>query len=237
MQLLKGLYQVGGDLNGITWAGFDAGFDDANAYALDTEGGIVLFDCGCGDTLDQVYRNMRYWGLDPADVRCCFLTHAHLDHAGAAHLLKREGVRLIAHANAAEAMAAGDERCCGYLYHKTFTPCEADLKLQDGDVVDLPGLSVRAHHFPGHTMGCTAYAFDWEGKRVIVSGDVIGTLNVGHFGWSGSIDFNKTAYMESLKRFARMDFDVMLSGHGMSHFYKPRRRVEQVLNEALIQWR
>lgn len=237
MQLLKGLYQVGGDLNGITWAGVDAGFDDANSYALDTGAGIVLFDCGCGDTLDQIFRNMRYWGLDPETIGYCVLTHAHLDHAGAADRLKRSGVKLVAHVNAAAAMAAGDERCCGYLYHKEFVPCDVDVQVQDGDTLELSGVTVRVHHFPGHTMGCTAYAFDWDGKRVVVSGDVIGTLNVGHFGWDGSIDFNKQVYIESLKRFARMDFDVMLSGHGMSHFYKPRRRVEQVLNEALIQWR
>lgn len=237
MQLLKGLYQVGGDLNGITWAGVDAGFDDANSYALDTGAGILLFDCGCGDTLDQIFNNMRYWGLDPADIRYCLLTHAHLDHAGAAHLLKQAGVQIIAHTVTAKAIAAGDEQCCGYLYHKTFTPCEADRQVEDGETLELAGVAVQALHFPGHTLGCTAYAFTHEGKRIIVSGDVIGTLNVGDFGWSGSIDFNKTAYMESLKRFARLDFDVMLSGHGMSHFYKPRRRVEQVLNEALIQWR
>ncbi len=237
MQLLKGLYQVGGDLNGITWAGVDAGFDDANAYALDTGAGILLFDCGCGDTLDQVYDNLCYWGLNPENIRYCLLTHAHLDHAGAAHLLRQSGVRIVAHAHAADAMAAGDERCCGYLYHKTFVPCETDIRVRDGEVLNLSGASIDVLHFPGHTMGCTAYAFTLDGKRVIVSGDVIGTLNVGYFGWDGSIDFDKAVYMESLKRFSRMDFDVMLSGHGMSYFHQPRRRVEEVLNQALIQWR
>ncbi len=237
MQLLRNLYQVGGDLNGITWAGIDAGFDDANTYALDTGKDILLFDCGCGDTLEQICDNMEYWGLEPDRIRYCVLTHAHLDHAGAAHLLKKRGVKLVAHVNAAEAMAAGDERCCGYLYHKVFTPCEVDIEVRDGDVLELLGLSIKALHFPGHTMGCTAYAFSLDGKRIVVSGDVIGTLNVGYFGWDGSIDFNKALYTESLTRFARMDFDVMLSGHGMSYFHKPRRRVEEALNQALIQWR
>lgn len=237
MQVLKGLYQVGGDLNGITWAGVDAGFEDGNTYALDTGNGVLLFDCGCGDTLNQIYDNMRYWGLDPGTIRYCVLTHAHLDHAGAAYLLKRSGVNLVAHVNTAESMAEGDERCCGYLYHKTFTPCAVDMPVRDGDMLKLLDVSIEVLHLPGHTMGCTAYAFTLDGKRIVVSGDVIGTLNVGHFGWDGSIDFNKAVYIESLKRFARMDFDVMLSGHGMSYFHKPRRRVEEVLNEALIQWR
>jgi glyoxylase-like metal-dependent hydrolase (beta-lactamase superfamily II) len=237
MQILKGLYQVGGDLNGITWAGFDAGFDDGNTYALDTGDAILLFDCGCGDTWDQICGNMRYWNLDPARIRCCLLTHSHLDHAGAAHLLKQAGIEIIAHTNTADAVASGDERCCGFVYHKTFVPCEVDRQVHDGEILELYGLSIQVLHFPGHTMGCTAYAFSWEGKGLVVSGDVIGTLNVGDFGWSGSIDFNKPAYMESLRRFARMDFDMMLSGHGLVYFHKPRRRVEQVLNEALIQWR
>ncbi len=237
MQLRQHLYQVGGDLNGITWAGVDAGFDDGNCYLLDTGQGLIMFDCGCGDTFDQIENNIRYWNLSPDDIRYCFLTHAHLDHAGAAFILRERGVTLVAHTVAAEAMAAGDERCCGYLYHKTFTPCEVQQTVKDGDIVDALGLSVEAMHLPGHTMGCTAWWFTHEDKRVVVSGDVIGTLLCGDFGWDGSIDFNKPVYTESLKRFARTDPDIMLSGHGLSHFYKPRRRIEQVLNEALIQWR
>ncbi|MFA7691887.1 MAG: MBL fold metallo-hydrolase [Candidatus Hydrogenedentes bacterium] len=237
MQLLKGLYQVGGDLNGITWAGVDAGFDDANSYALDTGEGIILFDCGCGDTLSQIMRNMQYWGLNPEDVRHCFLTHPHLDHAGGAYFLKRSNVELIAHPYTAAAVASGDERCCGYLYHKTFMPCEVDREVNDGETLSLLGLSIKVHHFPGHTLGCTAYAFEWENKKIIVAGDVIGTLNVGYFGWDGSIDFDKKLYIDSLRRFAKIDHDILLSGHGMSYFYKPRRRVEEVFNEALIQWR
>ena len=76
-----------------------------------------------------------------------------------------------------------------------------------------------------------------EGKRIVVSGDVIGTLKVGDFGWSGSIDFNKPVYIESLRSFAKVDTDIMLPGHGMISFHQPRRRVEQVLNSALMQWR
>ena len=32
MQILRHLYQVGGDMNGITWDGVDAGFNDGNTY-------------------------------------------------------------------------------------------------------------------------------------------------------------------------------------------------------------
>ena len=71
----------------------------------------------------------------------------------------------------------------------------------------------------------------------VFSGDVIGTLGIGDFGWSGSFDFNKEAYMQSLVRFSKVDMDVMLPGHGLTYFHKPRQRVEHVLNKALMLWR
>jgi glyoxylase-like metal-dependent hydrolase (beta-lactamase superfamily II) len=237
MQLLHNLFQVGGDMNGITWAGVDAGYEDANSYLLQTPDGLIMFDCGCGDTLDQIFDNIQYWNLDPEEIKACFLTHAHFDHAGAAHLLKEKGIPLYAHVNTAQAVATGDERCCGYLYHKTFHPCEINHILDDGQTIELCGISIEAMHLPGHSAGCTAYGFLHHGKRLVVSGDLIGTLLAGDFGWSGSIDFDRGVYLQSLQRFAKIDFDVMLPGHGMAYFHKPRRRAEQVLNAALMQWR
>lgn len=237
MQVLRNIYQVGGDLNGVTWAGVDAGYEDGNTYVVERPDGLILFDCGCGDTLDQIFSNMTYWGLSPDDIKACILTHAHLDHAGGAHRLAERGVRLVAHANTAQAVAGGDERCCGYLYHKTFVPCRVDETLEDGQTLDVLGLNIEVMHLPGHSMGCTAYLFEHEDRRIVVSGDVIGTLLDGHFGWSGSIDFDKGVYIASLRRFAKLDSDIMLPGHGMVYFHKPRRRVEEALNEALMQWR
>jgi len=237
MQILKNLYQVSGDQGGLTWTESYSGFDDCNTYVLDTGKGLLLFDCGCGETLGQIFDNMQYWGLNPEDIKYCLITHPHYDHAAAAHLLQERGIPLLAHRNTADAIAAGDERCCGYLYHKTFTPCTVDRELVDGEVLELLDVRIEVMHLPGHSMGCTAYLFTHEDKRVVVSADVIGTLNVGDFGWSGSIDFDKTIYLESLRRFAQVDSDIMLPGHGPIYFHKPRRRVEQVLNVALMEWR
>lgn len=237
MQLLHNLYQVGGDLNGITWAGVDAGYEDGNTYVLKRPDGLILFDCGCGDTMDQIFDNMRYWNLDPDDIKVCLFTHAHFDHAGGAHILKGRGVELCAHGTTAQAMASGDERCCGYLYHKEFTPVATDVIFVDGENIEVLGLSIEVMHVPGHSMGCTAYKFNHEGKRIVVSGDLIGTLLAGNYGWSGSIDFDRSVYLESLQKFAKVDSDIMLPGHGMVYFHEPRRRAEQVLNVALMEWR
>ena len=237
MQILRGLYQVGGDLNGVTFDGHDAAYQDGNTYVLERPEGLILFDSGCGDTMDQIIANMAYWGLSPDDIRYCILTHPHFDHAAGGYLLKQYGVKFIAHTNTAEAVALGDERCCGYLYHKVFTPFEVEQTVEDGDTINVLGLSIDVMHLPGHSMGCTAYFFNHEGRRICISGDVIGSLLAGHFGWSGSFDFDRQIYLQSLIRFARVDTDLMLPGHGMIYFHKPRRRVEEAMNIALMEWR
>jgi glyoxylase-like metal-dependent hydrolase (beta-lactamase superfamily II) len=86
-------------------------------------------------------------------------------------------------------------------------------------------------------MGCTAYLFSHRGKQLVVSGDVIGTLLDGYHGWSGSIDFNREKYLDSLLKLSKINPDIMLPGHGMVYFYKPRRRIEEALNVALMEWR
>jgi len=237
MQVLRNIYQVSGDLNGLTFDLQGALWNDANSYIIKTSNGLIMFDCGCGDTMDQIFENMRYWGLSPDDIKYCLLTHPHLDHAGGAHILKQRGVKIIAIGDTADAVKKGDERCCGYLYHKEFKSVIVDRVVTDGDTLDLLGYKIEVMHFPGHTMGCTAYGFTHEGKKIVVSGDIIGTLLAGDFGWSGSIDFDKPTYIDSLKRFAGVEMDIMLPGHGLIYFHKPRWRVQEALNSALMEWR
>lgn len=247
MQLLPGLYQVGGSLSGLTGEQVSGPFDDCNVYALDLPAGILLIDCGNGNSWPKIEQNMEQWGLDPKRITTLLLTHSHYDHANAAHLLKDRGVTIVSHPYTAEAVASGDERCCGFLYHQQFVPVYVDRVVEDGEQFCIESASahtgsedaliVHAIHLPGHTQGCTAYSLMWQGRRMLFSGDVIGTLGYGHFGWSGSIDFNREIYLQSLIRMAKLDFDVMLPGHGLCSFVDPKARIEVSLNEALMQWR
>jgi len=48
---------------------------------------------------------------------------------------------------------------------------------------------------------------------------------------------NREKYLESLKKFSKIDTDIMLPGHSLIYFHKPKRRVEEAWNLALIEWR
>ena len=110
MQILKSIYQVGGDLNGITFDGVDAGYNDGNTYIIARPDGLIMFDTGCGDTMEQIFNNMRYWDLDPDDIKYCFLTHPHYDHTAGGSFLKERGVKFISIAETADAVSKGDDR-------------------------------------------------------------------------------------------------------------------------------
>jgi glyoxylase-like metal-dependent hydrolase (beta-lactamase superfamily II) len=67
------------------------------ATALETNDGIALFDTGPDSTFENISAAMRAAGFSPADVRHVFLSHIHLDHAGAAWRFAELGARIHVH--------------------------------------------------------------------------------------------------------------------------------------------
>jgi glyoxylase-like metal-dependent hydrolase (beta-lactamase superfamily II) len=65
--------------------------------ALETDDGIVLFDTGPDSTFENVVTAMRLAGFGPNDVRDVFLSHIHLDHAGAAWRFAEMGAAIHVH--------------------------------------------------------------------------------------------------------------------------------------------
>ncbi|HEY3662395.1 MAG TPA: MBL fold metallo-hydrolase, partial [Chthoniobacterales bacterium] len=67
------------------------------ATALETKEGIALFDTGAEATFENVATAMRAAGFSPNDVRHVFLSHIHLDHAGAAWRFAELGATIHVH--------------------------------------------------------------------------------------------------------------------------------------------
>ncbi len=238
MQIIPDVYLVGSQdcyLTYSDWYSPDCEYVDCNVFAVKLKNEIVLFDSGNGDSIEQIFANMKGWGLDPTSISHCFLTHPHFDHAGGARRLREMGVRIVAHSHCAEAVESGDERTCPYLYHRAFPRCEVDIVLRDEDRLSVEGMAIDVLHTPGHAEGSVVYSFEWRNRKISVTGDLV--AESGSLGWEGSIDFDRVKYIHSLKQALKLHPDMILPGHRRAALSRGFIWIEQAINKAIIQWK
>ena len=151
------------------------------ATALETNDGIALFDTGADSTFENVATAMRAAGFSPDDVRHVFLSHIHLDHAGAAWRLAETGATIHVHSRGARhlidparlmesaARIFGDEmqRLWGEM-----RPISKDqVQVTDDTLTIRAGqFEVRSLATPGHASHHNVY--HWEDN--LFGGDVAG---------------------------------------------------------------
>ncbi|UOQ57088.1 MBL fold metallo-hydrolase [Leucobacter allii] len=88
----------------------------------------------------------------------------------------------------------------------------ADVRLEDGDLLPIPGRRIAAIHTPGHTTGHLALR-DAEGG-VIYTGDHVLPAMTSGLGLGARSETNPVAeYLEGLERIAVFDADEVSPGH------------------------
>ncbi len=151
------------------------------ATALETNDGLSLFDTGPESTFANITTELARIGAQPKDVRHVFLSHIHFDHAGAAWRFAELGATIYVHPRGAPHLIDpkkliesatkifGDhmQRLWG-----TIAPVpEAKVRiLQDGDVVRIHSLGIRAIATPGHASH--HHVYHWDDN--LFGGDVAG---------------------------------------------------------------
>lgn len=148
------------------------------AYLIPHARGAALVECGPGSTLPALTEGLADHGLTPADVTDVLITHIHLDHAGAAGWLARQGARVHVHHVGAphiinpEKLLISAGRIYGDLMDQLWgefvpVPEERINILHDNDEVEIEGLVFRALDTPGHAYHHITYLLD----GVCFSGD------------------------------------------------------------------
>lgn len=185
--------------------------------------GAVLVETGPGSTLPALVEGLRQNGFTPADVTDVLLTHIHLDHAGAAGWLARQGARIHVHPVGAphlldpEKLLASAQRIYGDQMERLwgeFLPVPEDrlIVVQDGDEVEIDGLCFKALDTPGHANHHYAYLF----------GDVCFTGDIGGIRLAGPPhlrlpmpppEFNLELWRQSLARLRQADFARIAPTH------------------------
>jgi glyoxylase-like metal-dependent hydrolase (beta-lactamase superfamily II) len=150
-------------------------------YLIQHPHGAILIESGPGSTLPALQSALRQHGLTPKDVTDVFLTHIHLDHAGAAGWLARQGARIHVHPVGAPHMIQPDKllasaaRIYGDMMENLwgeFLPVPADkiIVMQDGETAEIEGIRIRALDTPGHANHHFAYIYE----KTCFSGDIGG---------------------------------------------------------------
>ena len=130
--------------------------------------------------------------LEETRPTCILITHRHMDHTGALARLKDElNIPIASHVADADSL-----------------PVQAEMLLEDGNIVSFGNVTLDVIHTPGHTRGSVCFLTG----EILLAGDTIFPGGPGKTGTPE--DFNRI--IESLKRsiFVLPDGVIIYPGHG-----------------------
>lgn len=137
-------------------------------YLMPHQDGAILVETGPGSTIPQLIQGLAQYGYLPTDITDVFLTHIHLDHAGAAGWFAHQGARIHVHPNGAihlvnpEKLLASASRVYGAemetLWGRFFSVPEEKINvLADNSWINIAELTIQALDVPGHANHHLAY--------------------------------------------------------------------------------
>ena len=151
------------------------------AYLVPHSSGVVLVECGPGSTLPALQAALAERGYSVRDVTHVLLSHIHLDHAGAAGWLARQGAEIYVHPVGAphllnpEKLLSSAQRIYGdkmdILWGEFLSVPEDRLKVaEDAQEIVVGNLRFLPVNTPGHAEHHYVYLFE----DTCFSGDIGG---------------------------------------------------------------
>jgi len=151
------------------------------AYLIPHSRGGVLVESGPASTIPALITGIQSYGLSVEQITDVFVTHIHLDHAGASGWLARQGARVHVHPQGAphlvdpEKLLASASRLYGDEMHSLwgdFLPVpEAQIRIpQDGEETRIDGLRIKPLDTPGHAY----HHYTYLSHETCFTGDICG---------------------------------------------------------------
>ena len=151
------------------------------AYLIKHSWGLILIECGPGSTLPTLEAALVDKGYTFSDVTHVLLTHIHLDHAGAAGFLARQGAQIFVHSIGAphllnpEKLLASANRIYGdemdTLWGDFLSVPEERLNIVDeANEIEIGKLRFNPIITPGHAEHHIVYLFE----EICFAGDIAG---------------------------------------------------------------
>lgn len=192
---------------------------DTEVYILECEGGLILIDVGFTPTCkDNIKAELDGMGRDWEDVKLILITHAHGDHI--------DNLGEVKELTGAEVMLGE-----GDIYSlKEQTGVDADMGLEDGDVIDACG-GIEVIHVPGHSKG--NLCFYLRRHRLIIAGDTIfGDQHRNLYAPPEKYCEDVELAAKGIKKLLNYDFNKLLLSHGKNLMRGAKKRVEDLVAEC-----
>lgn len=155
------------------------------AFLLTISEGPALIETGPESTYDTLVRRLAELGYAPEEVRHVFVTHIHLDHAGAAWRFAEQGARIYVHPRGAEHLRDPSRlllsawRIFGDNTEELWgkprpIPADSLQLVEDGETVNLGETKIESLETPGHAY----HHHTWRVENSLFTGDV-GGVRIG----------------------------------------------------------
>lgn len=193
------------------------GSQELASYLITTKEGHILINSSFEETVPLIRGAVESLGFKMTDIKYLLASHAHSDHvAGHAKMRELTGAKVVVMEGDDKVIADGGKG--QYLYADSRWPaCPVDRVLKDGDEITLGDAKLIARHTPGHTRGCTTWAWKEtaEGKQLNVV--VIGSPNVNPgYRLVDNADYPTIAddYRRTFATLKSLPCDIFLGAHG-----------------------
>jgi glyoxylase-like metal-dependent hydrolase (beta-lactamase superfamily II) len=160
-----------------------------------------IVDPGTGLFFSELAVELSKQGFPPNKLKAVVNTHCHFDHAGADHFFD---CPVYARQPDLKAIREGDPKATlASSFGVEFVPVEAEPIPEE-----FHGWKV--HSTPGHTPG----SISLFKQGVLISGDALFPMGVGRTDLPGG---NEKELLKSLDFLDSLDYQVLLSGHGIGY--------------------
>ena len=128
------------------------GFINENCYLVSSDNAAIVIDPGyCSDEITAFLKD------NSSKERLIMLTHCHFDHIGAAKKLSETaGVKIAIGRLDADGLSNPSYNLSS-TFRTHLEPFNADILLEDGNIVTVGDLKIKVILTPGHTKGSVCY--------------------------------------------------------------------------------
>ncbi|NMB33878.1 MAG: MBL fold metallo-hydrolase [Clostridium sp.] len=182
------------------------GLFSSNCYIVGKNNEGIIIDPGCDP--DKIMEVVQKRNLS---IKYIIITHGHIDHMiSTEEIRKRTGADVLIHEDDAEMLINSElNDALGFGMGKICK--KADRLLQDGDIIEVGGISFEIIHTPGHSRGCICI----KAGKTVFTGDTLFKMGVGRTDLPGG---NTSILLNSIKtKLLTLGDDVIVyPGHGAS---------------------